>query len=169
MRQTSFEKIAIALRPKLTRLCSSFFNRQKLAYEPADAVQETLLRLWQMRDRLDDYDNPETLALLIAKNLCIDLLKMKGNSHERLDTACGIDARSHPDETVMLHDTQHAVRVALAQLPAGQRHMLIMRSEGMTMAEIAAACGSTPNSVKTTICAARKKILSFIETRRIVQ
>ena len=95
--------------------------------------------------------------------------KMKGNSHERLDTACGIDARSHPDETVMLHDTQHAVRVALAQLPAGQRHMLIMRSEGMTMAEIAAACGSTPNSVKTTICAARKKILSFIETRRIVQ
>lgn len=33
-------------------LCQSFFDRQELAYDAEDAVQETLMRLWQMRERI---------------------------------------------------------------------------------------------------------------------
>ncbi len=84
MKQSPFENIAIALRPKLTRLCRSFFNRQELAYEADDAVQETLLRLWKVNDRLKEYHNPEALAMLIAKNVCIDILKRKGTATRSL-------------------------------------------------------------------------------------
>ena len=70
-----FQHIAIAIRPRLISLCRSFFDRQELACDAEDAVQETLLRLWQMRDRLYDYQHPEKLAMRIAKNVCIDMLK----------------------------------------------------------------------------------------------
>jgi DNA-directed RNA polymerase specialized sigma24 family protein len=44
--------------------------------------------------------------------------------------------------------------------------MLLMRSEGMSMAEIAGACGATEASAKTMICNARKKMMELLNIRR---
>jgi len=41
-----------------------------------------------------------------------------------------------------------------------------MRSEGMSMAEIAEVCGATEASTKTMICSARKKIMEILKIRR---
>ena len=71
MESQDFQNIATSVRPKLMNLCRSFFDRQELAYDAEDAVQETLMRLWQMRDRISDYQKPEALAMLIAKNVLL--------------------------------------------------------------------------------------------------
>lgn len=42
------------------------------ADEAEDYVQETLLRLWRMGDRLDDHPNPEALAQTVLRNIIID-------------------------------------------------------------------------------------------------
>ena len=54
----------------------------------------------------------------------------------------------------------------MEKLSGKQRRMLIMRSEGMTIEEIATACGTTPASAKTMICVARKQLLTTISKRR---
>ena len=52
MEQQDFQHIVSSLRPRLLKLCAQFFDSQELAYEAEDAVQETLLRLWQQRDKI---------------------------------------------------------------------------------------------------------------------
>ena len=75
METLDFLHIIKDTRPRLLTLCQSFFDRQEMAYDAEDAVQETYLRLWQMRARIGEYRNPEALATMIAKNICIDILK----------------------------------------------------------------------------------------------
>ena len=78
----TFEHIAKTLRPRLIDLCNRFLISNRLPEEAEDMVQETLFRLWQMRERLDNYQSPEALAVTIAKNVCIDHLRKQ---HLRLE------------------------------------------------------------------------------------
>ncbi|MBQ9558666.1 MAG: RNA polymerase sigma factor, partial [Bacteroidaceae bacterium] len=127
-------------------LCQSFFDKQELAYDAEDAVQETLLRLWQMQDRLSDYQKPEALAMLIAKNVCIDILKLNKEQHEPLDETSNIIGNVQADQSMITHDTEQIISNALAKLPRTQQRMLMMRAEGMSMVEIATTCNATPTS-----------------------
>ena len=164
--QDDFQHIAITIRPRLISLCQSFFDRQELAFDAEDAVQETLLRLWQIRNRLDDYQHPEALAVRIAKNVCIDLLRQVAIRHETFnDELCAL-ASTQSDHQAIVHDTERIVGHAMTKLSGTERRMLIMRSEGMTMKEIAATCGVTPDSAKTMICTARKQLMATLNIRR---
>ena len=164
--QDDFQHIAIAIRPRLISLCRSFFDQQELAYDAEDAVQETLMRLWLMRDRLDEYQSPESLAVRIAKNVCIDILKQAGTQHDSLDNSVCSLASTQSDNMAITHDAERILCHALTKLSATKRRMLIMRGEGMTIKEIAVACNSTPNSVKSMICAARKQLMTTLNIRR---
>ena len=68
METLDFLNVIKDTRPRLLTLCQSFFDRQEMAYDAEDAVQETYLRQWQMRARIGEYHNPEALATMIAKN-----------------------------------------------------------------------------------------------------
>ena len=161
-----FIQLATAIRPRLISLCRSFFDRQELACDAEDAVQETLLRLWLMYERLRTYHSPETLAFKIAKNVCIDILRKSGGQHQPLDEGIAVFAPLQADHQAILHDTERIVGQAMKRLSATQCRMLVMRSEGMAMEEIAAACGTTPASAKTMICAARRQLTTTINLRR---
>ncbi len=166
MESQDFQNIATSVRPKLMSLCRNFFDRQELAYDAEDAVQETLLRLWQMRDRLSEYQKPEALAMLIAKNVCIDILKLNKEQHKPLDETRNIIGNVQADQSMIAHDTKRIISNALAKLPRTQQRMLMMRAEGMSMVEIAAACNATATSTKTMICAARKKLMELLKIGR---
>ena len=166
MESQDFQNIATSVRPKLMNLCRSFFDKQELAYDAEDAVQETLLRLWQMQDRLSDYQKPEALAMLIAKNVCIDILKLNKEQHEPLDETSNIIGNVQADQSMITHDTEQIISNALAKLPRTQQRMLMMRAEGMSMVEIATTCNATPTSTKTMICTARKKMMEILKIGR---
>ncbi len=164
--QNDFIQLATAIRPRLISLCRSFFDRQELACDAEDAVQETLLRLWLMHERLRMYHNPETLAIKIAKNVCIDILKKACSQHEPLEDGIVVFAPLQTDHQAILHDTERIIGLAMKKLSGTQCRMLVMRSEGMTMEEIAAACDTTPASAKTMVCTARKQLMTTINIRR---
>ena len=109
MEQNDFQHIATMLRPRLISLCQQFFDCQELAFDAEDAVQETLLRLWQLRDRMEDYQRPEALATIIAKNVCINILKRGGTQHDVLDERLCIEASSKTDQTVIVQDAERRI------------------------------------------------------------
>ena len=166
METLDFLNIINDTRPRLLTLCQSFFDRQEMAYDAEDAVQETYLRLWQMRARIGEYHNPEALATMIAKNICIDILKQHSARVVLLhETLYAIDD-TQTDQLAIQHDVERLLKTAMRKLPTPKRKMLLMRRDGMSMEEIASACGTTAASAKTMICAARKELVSILKIRR---
>ena len=53
---------------------------RKLTEDPSDAedaVQEVMLKLWNMRQRLDEYRSIEALAMTMTHHLCMDIWRAR--------------------------------------------------------------------------------------------
>lgn len=161
MKTETFETIVKNIRPKLLELSERFLAIQPLPEEAEDIVQETLFRLWKMREQLDAYEHPEALAITIAKNVCIDVLRKQRLKTQTLSDDNVEDAR-RTDQKIISYDTQMMIRKAFDGLPATQRKMLMMRSNGMTLDEISTICKTTKQSTKTLISSARRTLLELL-------
>jgi len=72
--QKEFEHITQGVRSRVMSVAAFF----RLAEEDAeDIAQDTMLRLWTMRDELKRYRSVEALAVSVARHLCIDSLKRR--------------------------------------------------------------------------------------------
>lgn len=162
MTTETFEHIANDIRPRLMKLCERFIADRQMPEQAEDIVQETFFRLWQMRERLNAYESPESLAVTIAKNVCIDHLRRQ---HTRLEPLGNYDAEDsqRTDQPLITSDTEAWIQNALNRLPASQRRMLTMRSEGMTLDEISTLCNTTKQSTKSMISAARRFMLELLK------
>lgn len=134
MKVTEFEHIAQAMRPKLAAHCQRYLTTGILAEEADDIVQETLIRLWRMGDKLCQYQNIEALGKTIARNLCIDHLRRNHLPAESLSNTRHYSktciAPEQADQTIIGEDTQRRINRAMEKLPTTQRRMLLLRSEG---------------------------------------
>ena len=74
MELEKFKKTVLPLRDKLLNVSL------KLLAEKADAedvVQDAFLKLWHMRNRLEHYRSVEALAVMMVKNLSLDLIRKR--------------------------------------------------------------------------------------------
>ncbi len=169
MEEIEFEHIVAEMRPKLTAHCQRYIQACSLAIDAEDIVQETLMRLWKMRNNLLQYQSVEALAMTIARNLSIDYLRRDHQRTESLDldeTSLSPAIRAvsaiTSDQAIIGEDVQRRLEQALNKLPTTQRRMLMMRSEGMSLEEISATCGANKTSTKTMISAARRTLLKLM-------
>ena len=157
----AFEQIANDVRPRLMKLSERFLAEQQMVEDAEDIVQDALFRLWQRREQLDSYKSLEALAFTITKNVCIDHLRQQRMRLEPLD-GTDIQDSQKTDQNIIAQDTETMIRTALNQLPATQRRMLEMRTEGMTLDEISTICNTAKQSTKTMISAARRTVLEML-------
>ena len=107
-------------------MCERFLIKRKLTVEAEDAVQETLFKLWRMHDQLEAYKSVQALAVAIAKNVCIDILRRQHAQVVPLNDMDIVD-RDEADQVAITKDTQTRIREALNQLPHTKRRMIEMR------------------------------------------
>ena len=134
MEETEFEHIVQEMRTRLTAHCQRYLSAGTLAEEADDIVQETLVKLWKMRERLSEYQSIEALGMTIARNLCIDHLR-----RNKAQTA-SLEQMKHPAEICTAAERNRpghhrrryakATQQAMDRLPDTQRRMLLLRSEG---------------------------------------
>ncbi len=124
-----------------------------------DIAQETFLKLWDMRDKLDEYKSVEALAMQITKNLSLDKIKSRkprGNEQETINIASELKT---PVEQMEESDAVKCIRNLVEQLPYLQKTIMRMKDiEGYELAEIADITGTQPEAVRTNLSRARKKI-----------
>lgn len=166
MRQSDFQSLALRLRPAIIRTAVSITHDADLA---EDIAQDTLLRLWQLRDRLDAYRSVDALAKVIARNLALDALRARGVTVSISDTMLDLPDAAHltPEAELISAEFVSEVDCIMARLAPAQQAVLRMRhAEAMEIEEIARVIGSTPVNVRVLLCRARARVKSlFIDSR----
>lgn len=137
-----------------------FFARSLLTndVDAQDAVQETYLRLWNVRSQLDSHPNPLGFAMTILKNICIDKLR-SDRQKVSLDDLQIAEVGVNPYMYTEQSDSVQLVRKIIDSLPTLQRTVMLMRDvEGYELNEIADIMGCQSEAVRVNLSRARKKV-----------
>ena len=160
MDRNDFETMVPALRERIVGMVRKMSADSGDSDMPDDVAQDTLLRLWTMREKLDSYTSIEALAMVIARNRAIDM--MRKNSATRHCDISGIDmgdSGMSAEESMIHREGEQQALSMLSSLPSGQQAVLRMRHvDGMEISEIAAVTGSTANAIRVTLSRARQNI-----------
>ena len=82
MKEISFRNDVLPLKNKLFRLALRItLNRE----EAEDVVQDTLMKVWNSRDKWQQLESIEAYSLTIARNLSLDRIKKMDNNNGSLE------------------------------------------------------------------------------------
>jgi RNA polymerase sigma-70 factor, ECF subfamily len=133
-----------------------------------DATQETFTRLHLRIREIEAGRGVGSWLCTVVVNVCRDIGRRSRRSRlipmpPATDVA---DALPDPERRFSAHETEAALRAALARLPEKERAALVLREmEGMTTAEVARALGSSEVTVRSQICNARMKLRRLLARR----
>ena len=159
MELETFKRTVIPLRDKLIAYTL------KLAREQVDAediVQDVFLKLWSMRDKLDDYQSVEALATTITKNKVLDELKRHhADSFENISPTALNDYKTtrSPESFTEQNDTTKHIKRFIEALPSLQQTIIRMKDiEGYELSEVAEITGTQIEAVRVNLSRARKRV-----------
>lgn len=135
--------------------------------EADDIAQETMLKLWAIRGKVNSEAHARGLAVRIAAHLAVDKLRKRrtlpahANGKEQLIIADGT-----PDTDLEDKDNDEWLTRQIGKLPPMEYQVLHLRqAEQKTNAEIAAILGTTPQSVATLLSRARHRLMEQIRQK----
>ena len=127
--------------------------------EAEDTVQDVVLKLWTMRDRLGDYRSVEALAVVITRHLCLSRKRDYGKCLDLQALKETTDSGS-PEQLLIGRETEGRLLELIDSLPDRQQAILRMKHvDGMETDEIAALTGMTADSVRQNLSRARRNIM----------
>ncbi len=155
------DKFKITVIPLREKLLTYAFRLAEGQVECEDAVQEVFLKLWSIRDKLDEYKSVEALAFKVTKNKVLDeLRRCRSESLEDMETSFPISQTDcNPESITEQHDTAEHIRRLIEALPSLQQTIIRMKDvEGYELSEIAEITGTQIEAVRVNLSRARKKI-----------
>ena len=129
--------------------------------EAEDAVQEVFIKLWNMGNKLDEYNSIVALATTMTKNNCIDLLRKKKNIVKEDYTELGFKSAdiSSPYELLESRESGDILYHIINQLPSIYKDVIELKEiEGLTYEEIADKTKQNINTIRVNLSRARKMI-----------
>ena len=148
-----FSHQVVSLREQLLRKAMSFRSEDA---DAEDLVQETFLRLWTIRDRLDDHPNVEALALKTLRGIALD--HWRHRQHE-LEQPRQRQERVASEEGTEVRDELEIITSIVDRLPPLQRQIFRMKEiEGLESGEIMQICGCSADALRQNLSRARKRI-----------
>ncbi len=157
-----FRNDILPLKNRLYRLALRIVRNPQ---EAEDIVQDTLMKVWNMRGSWGEIESMEAFSLTICRNLSLDQIKKKSATNLSLDEvdADRIDHCDDPLRQLTAKDGVERIRAVLDSLPEKQRTCMQLRDfEGMAYKEISNVVGITEDQVKINIFRARKAVKSCL-------
>jgi RNA polymerase sigma factor (sigma-70 family) len=150
-----------SLRPLLLRVGREFFRNEE---EAEDISQETLLRLWLLRDRLPEGNELRALALRIARNVCVSQWRRQQlRRHASLPMADAVQPAVN-DDSMENAENNRLLQEALEHLTPSEHRLFRLRQESeMSLPLVASLSGMQPRSISAKLSAARRKIFEYIK------
>ena len=152
MTSQQFNTEYLPLAPMLYRIAFHILERQD---EAEDAVQETFLKLWEIRDKLDDVESAKAYSIRILKNECLDRLR-KAKKSVPADQVLVREPISPTDEQIDARRRLEKVLGAIKSLPDSQKQVLLLRTvEGLSYEEISKKMGMSQLTLRVLLTRAR--------------
>ena len=151
------------LRADIMALSRRFLRNEA---EAEDNVQDTLLRLWTVREQLDEVRSVQALTYAICRNLCVSKLRKRRIIPMELNEE--IKLISTHDSQWMLEEKENALWLedSISELPSSQMQILRMsQHDGLENSEIAQILGISETTVRTALCKARRRLLEKLMKR----
>lgn len=156
MDQQTFQTTVFVHKDKLFRLAKRLLVSQDEAF---DAVQDVLVKLWQMKDELHRYSNIEAFAMQCIKNVCFNRLKHAEVVEQQRETAI-----KQKTEVVAPDNTNEVILEMISALPQKQQMVIHLRDvEEYEISEIAAIMEIEENAVRINLMRARQKLKVQLE------
>jgi RNA polymerase sigma factor (sigma-70 family) len=167
MNLLEFQIKVYPLKNKLFRFAKRMLEHTE---EAEDVVQETFIRLWNRREKLDEYRSVEALAMITTKNLCLDKIKSRRYPVENLDNHRQF-IENMPAETNVDHsDLIRGIHQAIKVLPEQQQMIIHLRDiEGYEFEEIATIVDMNENAVRVALSRARKRIRELLTKSKLYE
>ena len=144
------------MRPSILRLAMHYTEDED---EAEDVVQEVLLKLWFLRERLESYRSIDALAMVITRHLCLNRKRERHLEKVPLEEGKAIIGEDSPEWMIIQEERMDEILNLIAGLPDLQQAVLRMKHvEGFEVEEIARLTGSNPIAVRTNLSRARKKV-----------
>jgi len=150
-----FKEIFLPYNKKLYRIAYKFLENQQ---DSEDMVQETYIKLWQKRNDWESIINPESFAITLLKNNCLDYLKKVKPEIHSMD---GISITAIDSLLVQIESRDELchIQFIMKQLPVQQQQVVRLKIwDNLSDEEIEEITGLTRGNIKVLVSRARKKI-----------
>jgi RNA polymerase sigma factor (sigma-70 family) len=131
--------------------------------EADDIAQEVFLRLYHTPPRASSDGERRAWLCRVATNLSLNALRSRQRRVQREETVMGQPDRNketvhpNPEQQVLEKEQAEFMRAILAELPERQQTYLLLRSIGLSYAEIAQATGVASASVGALLARAERE------------
>lgn len=156
MTQKEFLNIVMPFKDKVFRLAKRLLISTE---EAEDATQEVLMKLWNNKEKIEDYKNVEAFSMTMTKNFCFDKLKSKQSQNLKIVHSNYEDNNTSLQKQVELNDSVDWVSKIIKELPEQQRMVIQLRDvESYELEEIAEMLEMNNTAVRVALSRARKTI-----------
>ena len=157
--KSRFERECRDLRPHLLAVALALLP---CAEDAEDAVQDTMLKLWGVRERIADAAHFRNLALCIVRHVSLNMLRsMAVRKSDSLSEE--LEPLSFDTPQTRMEQKEQALRARDVWCNLPQHHRIILHmkeAEGLSTEEIARLLGTTVGNVRTRLSRARKEMLA---------
>lgn len=124
-----------------------------------DAVQEVMLKLWNLRQKLDEYRSIEVVAMTMTHHLCMDMWRARRPDTVPLEQVQAPASAGTPERLLEERDEFKLMQEIIDSLPTLQRTIIRMKDiEGYETEEIAEITGCNAEAIRSNLSRARKKV-----------
>lgn len=165
MQASDFKQLFLPCHRKLFSVAYRLMSNAQAA---EDMVQETFLKLWMQRDKMEKVDNPEAYSITVLRRIFYD--KMRAGHLQEVDKDVGslqVSSSQNISKQLEEADEYQRVRQLIIHLPETQARIMLMRDiEDRSFDEISIETGLTEVTIRSILSRARKKIREQIKAMR---
>lgn len=165
MQASDFKQLFLPCHRKLFSVAYRLMSNAQAA---EDMVQETFLKLWMQRDKIEKVDNPEAYSITVLRRIFYD--KMRARHLQEVDKdveSLQVSSSQNISKQLEEADEYQHVRLLITHLPEPQARIMLMRDiEDRSFEEISTETGLTEVNIRSILSRARKKIREQIKAMR---
>lgn len=148
--------------PRIYSFCLSILHSEQLAEE---VVQEALLKLWQMGEKLKGIESLDAYLKTVSRNTAIDLIRRQQLERRvNFENKQGrLDRHNETEEFIILNETRRILDQGIAQLPP-QRQLVYRYSnqEGIPIEEVASRLNISTSTAQTHLKLAKRQLRKYL-------